>query len=343
MVIFTGPTITIETDYGYGSESSVNKLAEEFKDQFNVFVVSTRYNDNEIINTNGIYHISVSRFFSFNINAEIVIISRYLKTYREMPIHGNYIYLWLHDIIPSMPSFQRKSERKEYIENTMKQLKIRNIITLSPWHKEYFRKNYGLEDKINIIGNGINPKMFNNEDKQKYKFIWTSSVDRGLIRTLDYIIEIKKVLLETEIHIYRDCLILEKELERFKEYPFIHFHGKVSNQKLIKQMQSSDVWFYPTSFYETYCISALEAQACGLRCICSKIGALSTTMSDERGFFLTDPTNKDLTVNEVITYLQSSVSEEKSRVAKDWALKQTWKERRDEWYKLYRKSCMRVM
>ena len=54
-------------------------------------------------------------------------------------------------------------------------------------------------------------------------------------------------------------------------------HGRVNQQQLAEAMLGAGVWFYPTWFSETSCITAMEAQAAGLRIVCPPIAALAET------------------------------------------------------------------
>jgi glycosyltransferase involved in cell wall biosynthesis len=57
----------------------------------------------------------------------------------------------------------------------------------------------------------------------------------------------------------------------------VYNRGRVSQEKLAEEMLSAGVWLYPTWFHETSCITAMEAQAAGLRIVTSPIGALPET------------------------------------------------------------------
>ena len=55
-------------------------------------------------------------------------------------------------------------------------------------------------------------------------------------------------------------------------------HGRVNQHELAEAMLGAGVWFYPTWFSETSCITAMEAQAAGLWCVCPPIAALEETV-----------------------------------------------------------------
>lgn len=57
-------------------------------------------------------------------------------------------------------------------------------------------------------------------------------------------------------------------------------HGRVNQRELAEAMLGAGVWFYPTWFSETSCITAMEAQAAGLWCVCPEIAALKETVRE---------------------------------------------------------------
>jgi glycosyltransferase involved in cell wall biosynthesis len=60
--------------------------------------------------------------------------------------------------------------------------------------------------------------------------------------------------------------------------PRIVFHGRVSWLDLIDLMRSSAVWLYPTRFPEISCMSAMEAQAAGMKIVATNFAALTETI-----------------------------------------------------------------
>ena len=98
---------------------------------------------------------------------------------------------------------------------------------------------------------------------------------------------------------------------------------------------SSDYWIYLTTFKETYCISALEAQAAGCICLYSPIGALPDVIGN-RGISIDSDEDKE--VIDSITYLEdnSDIKEEMRKDSRKWALKQDYKDRAKKWIELFK-------
>jgi glycosyltransferase involved in cell wall biosynthesis len=56
-------------------------------------------------------------------------------------------------------------------------------------------------------------------------------------------------------------------------------HGTLGHKDLIKLMKKSSVWAYPCTFLETFCITGIKMQACGVLPVVHNIGALNETVS----------------------------------------------------------------
>ena len=103
---------------------------------------------------------------------------------------------------------------------------------------------------------------------------------------------------------------------------------RVSQRQLAMEMMASDVWLYPTTFTETYCLSAVEAMAAGCLVATLNIGALPEIVGN-RGI-VSD------SIGELFTELCSVLDNPKQKErfttrAKTWALRQDFKSLADEW------------
>ncbi len=185
-------------------------------------------------------------------------------------------YLWNHDL--ACPG----------IENTSIYEKL---ICLSRFHAGFVKGMFGVpESKIWVSRNGINPERFKDVQRHKQlgKVIFSSSPDRGLDRAIGVMDEVIKTLPAAELHCFYgfDNLIKagrKDVVDRLKALvetrPYVKFHGNVSQTELTQEMASSQVWLYPTDFQETFCITALEAVACGTWPVVRAFGALPETLA----------------------------------------------------------------
>ena len=82
----------------------------------------------------------------------------------------------------------------------------------------------------------------------------------------------------------REDVLQSQSIDRLehaaRNTPGVHYHGRVSQERLTQEFLTAGLWAYPTWFTETSCITAMEAQAAGLRCVCPDIAALAETVGE---------------------------------------------------------------
>lgn len=154
---------------------------------------------------------------------------------------------------------------------------------------------------------------------KKINSIWTSHSGRGTHKLLEYFHEIRKKLPDAELYIYRDKTAFSPQvLEEMEKYDYFHFGDKIENKKLIEEFQTSEFWFYPTDFEETYCISALEAQMSKCICICTDLGGLTETVG-ERGILIKEPIWSEEYKNKAIEENNENLKEKYREIGYKWA------------------------
>lgn len=296
---------------------------------------------------------------------DVLIVSRYIHFFIEHEIRAKRVYYWMHDLDfhTGWPSrgILLPSLGKPLMLNVLPQ--INQIVTVSIWHKEFMQNLYHFpDDKIRVITNGIDsyssssspsPTTNKNGDTEKKaenqvamkrvrnRFIWTSRPDRGLLPCILFLEKLAEynrsnpLYANITLDIYRDKsefqIIpgLEDALKRNAK--FVNAFGYVDHERLSKEFRSADVWFYPTDFDETDCMSAKEAQFGGCIVICTKKSGLLHSMDASRGFYLDKKpvygqeynTQTFETLHRVISMTEAE-KEEKRRVAQEWAATQTW-------------------
>lgn len=165
------------------------------------------------------------------------------------------------------------------------------VLALSEAHKTFLKGISGVpEDRILVTRNGIDPKRFelrNNVEKKPSKIVWTNSPDRGLeyaVQTMDLV---RKEIPDAELHVYygfnnMDKYGMKEQADNlrhlFTTRPWIKYHGNVDQSTLSQELMTSSVWLYTSTFYETFCISAIEALSARAWPVVRKFGALKSTM-----------------------------------------------------------------
>lgn len=169
------------------------------------------------------------------------------------------------------------------------------ILPVSDWHGEYLQRLYPFlkEKRFLTMPNGINLERFEEakkraDRKQPWRMIWPSSPDRGLAVLLDIWHIIKLVEPAAELHVFYGFDNLQKladsgnaisksimeSLKPRLDQDGVYLRGKVNQDDLAIEMMQSELWLYPTSFLETFCITAVEAMAADLFCVTSDAGNL---------------------------------------------------------------------
>jgi len=227
----------------------------------------------------------------FNINSAII--SRYSE-YLPVAIEGKVenIYLVLHDLTPSGCIIPLSP-------------KLIQIFCLSEWHVSYFTNLFPTTKHITShFYYGIDNTKFenyNNINKIKNKFIYSSFANRGLLQLLQMWPKIYKKYNDASLHIYcdlnnswvnkvaSDTIKSIKnlfEIYNVKENGYnIYYYGWVDKEVLTQSWKSSEYWLYPNTFLETFCLTALEAALSKTIVITNGLAALENTVGN-RGLII---------------------------------------------------------
>jgi len=277
-----------------GSETYTIEMATNIQNlgKYNVLVFC---NCNEQDLFNDVLYLPILLLNSFlknpNINVERCIISRFSE-YLPMTFKSKIenIYLVLHDLLPSGIVLPLDH-------------KLKGIFCLTEWHLNYFLNVFPQCKNITkILYNGINFEHFENNSlkKIKNKFIYSSFPNRGLLELLLMWPKIINFANDSSLHIYSDIngewvnsfepekmLKIKNLLNSYLKNPKynIYYYGWVNKKILTDAWLTSEYWFYPCTFLETFCITALEAAAAKVLCINNGLAALKNTVG-ERGIVI---------------------------------------------------------
>lgn len=332
----------------WGSEIAAVKLCEELALRGDYTVVI--FNNTEAEDYyNGVYYFNYNTIDKFCMiyNIDIMIISRFTHYFLDYPIKCKKLYFLLHDTrchglwntleLPdyAIPLFYN------FIE------KIDKVILVSEWQKENFKKilsTYKInisENKMKIIPNGINPELFKNKneegERKLYRFIYHSNPERGLLELCKILTELREIYNEITLDIYFDKITDNNILDFIKDKSFIKFHGKISNDKIIEELQQTTLWVYPNvNSHETFCIAALEAMASGNIPITLDYSGLKNTLGDNCGFLIPKDNKLQHNFIKVIKLLFENKKLRYEYINKSLtrAKNYSWKNVVDKWYEL---------
>lgn len=270
---------------------------------------------------------------------DYLIISRYINFYLYFSPRALKVFVWMHDI--GLQPYFNGQPLPEGGRRLLENVVCDGLIVQTEWHQSVVEKMYP-GAKTYIIGNGIDTEQFlkdRNIKKIPYSFIWTSSPRRGLSFLLNIFPMIQEKYPESQLHIYRGKEeFTSEELEFISAYDtIIHYHGALPNNELVEKFLESEVWLYPTDFNETYCISALEAQAAGCLCVCTNQAALREVVG-ERGILLQEKYGSEQYIEEIFKGLERVFANREVYSQREWGLKQDWSSRAERWRILLEKN-----
>lgn len=174
--------------------------------------------------------------------------------------------------------------------------KVTKYICLSPRHAELALATFpSLKGRVFLCSNGIRTDLIEKIEKEKIernpsKLFYASSPDRGLIITLKNWFRIREKCPDAELFVaygFENLIKLgemlndwrlpfKAELEELMTQKGVHFIGRVNQNEVLRHWFSSNVFLYQNTFFETSCVSLMEAMACGAVPITNKLGALET-------------------------------------------------------------------
>lgn len=259
-----------------GSETALVQMARLLKKKTgrNVIVFNSR--DEDLVAESGVIYRSSKKLTEYvSRNTPRV----HVAWRHNIKLTNAPTYLWCHDLF---------TPGVEVAQNFDK------MLCLSPWHKNYIKGLQGVPDsKIIVTRNGIEPAKFQfpKVPKNPNKVVWLSSPDRGLDRTIKVLDIVRREFPDVTLDIYYGLENLHKygpsmaalaeELKRMiAERPWITYHGFTEQNKMYRECADAAIWLHCCSFYETFCITALETLANGIFPITRYLGGLQDTLAD---------------------------------------------------------------
>jgi glycosyltransferase involved in cell wall biosynthesis len=343
-----------------GTHSAMINLAGELVKKGNEVIIFCNCQGSEGI-FNGVEYRLTGKIISYSKENDIdVFICVASESTLKINIRAKKTILWLHN--DYSPYWNNElSDIASQISYYMA-VKADKVVTVSKWQTDIIKEIFKVPEKqIEIKSNGVNLALFNQDISRKnQKLMYTSAPDRGLDLLLVIFPELKKIFPELELHIYssfsswgkNDLEYKEIEQEVFEHVnqPGVFQHKPLPVHLLARELQSSYLWLYPNHpapdtyfFAETFCISALEAQAAGLPVITSNRGALpEIVVQDKTGSLIEgDPYSqeyKDKFILATTTLLNDQkLWQQYSEQALNWAEKFSWPVIAGEWQEFLQK------
>lgn len=226
-------------------------------------------------------------------------------------------------------------------KNPISKLVITNantVIALTEDMKTEIQKIYDIE--ISVIPNGINLDKFRNLSRETFRkrlgikkgekiitFVGTLRPVKGL----KYLIQAMNIISKQDTGIKlmlvgdgEERLALQELVKELDLEDRVTFVGKVLNEEIPGYMIASDVFVLP-SLSESFGIVNLEAMACGLPIVASKVGGLPEIVKNGVNGFLVEPKNPEQISDKVLLLLGDDVLRERiSKNNKDKVKGYSW-------------------
>ena len=191
----------------------------------------------------------------------------YLVYFKDFEVKKN--FFWIHNT-----DYYQWFEGEKLNEDLyhLNHRSIDRIVCLTEWHKETISQRYGVDkERIITIPNPIDnskflPFIF--DDKIPNSFIYTSHAERGLSNLIDEWPKILERCPDATLHIATP----EYGMDYFNDH-FLHkvmplqgvtFYGSLGQDRLYALMAKCQVWYYPSDYEETYCLTAIEMMVHGI-------------------------------------------------------------------------------
>jgi len=181
--------------------------------------------------------------------------------------------------------------------------KIDRYVSLCPTHAAYTKSRYpDLHNtgRLFVSSNGIEAARIRDSvsgiTRNPKRLMYASSPDRGLMLLLENWFRIRERVPDAELHVFYGFHNMEvivglngetdwrfayqRELTELLKQPGVVWHDRVGQQELWRNWAESNIWFYPTDFPETSCITSMEAQACGVIPVVTNFWALKSNIVD---------------------------------------------------------------
>ena len=211
-----------------------------------------------------------------------VIASRWTQPFTQ-PLHCRGRWVQVHDVW-IMPGAQ----------TDVMPWQIDGYAVFSDWHRDTILSTHPSipRDKVFLTHNGVDQSLYDGHDSvdKRNWCVYSSSPDRGLLQLLGMVPAIRAAVPDFELHVCYGFFNWEHQrngeadkafIARIKaamEQPGVAYHDRVSKLTLANLQMQAKVWLYPTWFWETFCVSAVENGLAGNALLCTNLAGLKSTV-----------------------------------------------------------------
>lgn len=254
---------------------------------------------------------------------------------RQLKLRADKVYLWPHDV-----NYQKLSDDLV--------LGFDGVLWLSAWQREQWCSvNPGFSRYTTIFGNGINLDHFNaiQERKNPYSCIYSSNYARGLDILLNIWPVVKSRFPRATLDIYYGWqhwgLLSQAKVDMMRAQVAalasfgVTEHGLVSHEELTRAHERVSLWTYPCIAPETFCITAIRAQAAGNIPVIIEGTALKETV--RHGYKCTDPDTYLFTLLEAMQSIEKTTVQDRLKLREFILEEYTWDVLAGKWKEFFEK------
>lgn len=229
--------------------------------------------------------------------------------------------------------------------------KLERIVTLTPWHKEQFLSVYpAFEHRVAVLGYGCRGIAGQSEPtppEARPRFIYPSFPNRGLVHLLRMWPRVRELFPAACLDVFADLdgewvnrvvpevMVEIKQRVRDLRSEGVVVRGWVGKGELYAAWSRADVWLYPCTFEETFCLTALEAAASRTLCVVPPLAALRHTV--RHGIVVEGDASTERWAEEALAKLKGITGEDRDRLLGEnerWAGQRSWRVVASEWVEL---------
>jgi len=283
-----------------GTETAVIRLAEELAARG--LTVSVFTNAPQPRSNNGVTYSALSAVTKLPPVSAFISV----RDYRPLihPFRTEVKLLWTGDAADQLVTFGIGDKR---VANA-----IDGLLAVSHWQASSLCQLSGFPiTKTFALGNGVHLPFFSaDKQRRRKRLVYSSTPYRGLKFLPEIFKRIKILQPDSELKVFSGFEVyagsenfpaaVRQEFAQtaaaLKAIDGCSLVGNVTQRDLAEELLQAGVMAYPNTFFETSCISALEAQAAGAVVVTSRRGALPETLGDAGIFIDGEPGSEAYTV-----------------------------------------------
>ena len=225
------------------------------------------------------------------------------------------------------------------------------IVFVSKWQMEKYCQEFNLpRDKCVVLLNAVESvEWCEKPGDGKLKLIYTSTPWRGLEPLVESFSLLQRP--DVTLDVYSSTVIYGKDympnaynwlFDRCRQTPGINYRGYAANKAVVKAVQGSHIFAYPSIFAETSCLSAIEAGAAGCLIATTDLGGLPETCGD---WAMYTGNNRHNLVERYATLLNLAIDSywdnygKLKEQSKYFNSQYSWQTRSGEWRQLIEQIC----